>query len=142
MEDLNVQTIAIPVEEYKELIQKQAELSLIYHKGAGGSVYDIGNFVLDLMLAVHAPPEVVDGKPPIYPYTPIKSSFEDAGSVEEMMLYTELQSAVHAMIQRLEYSFTFNPSLLTSPKRKQQVSEILAEAEKYIWRIREEMQCD
>lgn len=38
MEDLNVQTIAIPVEEYKELIQKQAELSLIYHKGAGGSV--------------------------------------------------------------------------------------------------------
>ena len=31
MEDLNVQTIAIPVEEYKELIQKQAELSLIYH---------------------------------------------------------------------------------------------------------------
>ena len=91
--------------------------------------------------AAYAPPEVVDGKPPIYPYTPIKSSFEDAGSVEEMMLYTELQSAVHAMIQRLEYSFTFNPSLLTIPKRKQQVSEILAEAEKYIWRIREEMRC-
>ena len=45
MEDLNVQTIAIPVEEYKELLQKQAELSLIYHKGARGSVYDIGNFV-------------------------------------------------------------------------------------------------
>lgn len=57
MEDLNVQTIAIPVEEYKELIQKQAELSLIYHKGAGGSVYDIGNFVLDLMPAVH--PELI-----------------------------------------------------------------------------------
>ena len=69
--------------------------------------------------AAYAPPEVVDGKPPVYPYTPI-----------------------HAMIQRLEYSFTFNPSLLTIPKRKQQVSEILAEAEKYIWRIREEMQCD
>lgn len=85
--------------------------------------------------AAYAPPEVVDGKPPVYPYTPIQSSFEDAGSVEEMMLYTELQSAVHAMIQRLEYSFTFNPSLLTIPKRKQQVSEILAEAEKYIWRI-------
>ena len=48
------------------------------------------------------------------------------------MLYTELQSAVHAMIQRLEYSFTFTPSLLTIPKRKQQVSEILAEAEKYM----------
>ena len=86
--------------------------------------------------AVYAPPEVVDGKPPVYPYTPIKSSFENAGSIEEMMLYTELQSAVHAMIQRLEYSFTFNPSLLTSPKRKQQVAEILEEAEKYIWRIK------
>ena len=85
--------------------------------------------------ALYAPPEVVDGKPPVYPYTPIRSSFENAGSIEEMMLYTELQSAVHAMIQRLEYSFTFNPSLLTIPKRKQQVAEILEEAEKYIWRI-------
>ena len=91
--------------------------------------------------ALYAPPEVVDGKPPVYPYTPIRSSFENAGSIEEMMLYTELQSAVHAMIQRLEYSFTFNPSLLTIPKRKQQVAEILEEAEKYIWRIKEEMRC-
>ena len=91
--------------------------------------------------AAYAPPEAIDGKPPIYPYTPIKSNFEDAGTVEEMMLYTELQSAVHAMIQRLEYSFTFNPSLLTSPKRKKQVAEILTEAEKYIWRIKEEMRC-
>ena len=87
--------------------------------------------------AAYAPPEVVDGKPPVYPYTPIKSDFEDAETVEEMMLYTELQSAVHAMIQRLEYSFTFNPSLLTSPKRKKQVAEILTEAEKYIWRMPE-----
>ena len=85
--------------------------------------------------AAYAPPEVVDGKPPLYPYTPIKSSFEDAGSVEDMMLYTELEAAVHAMIQRLEYSFTFNPSLLTIPKRKQQVAEILKEAETYIWRM-------
>ena len=91
--------------------------------------------------AAYAPPEVVDGKPPVYPYTPIKSSFEDAGSVEDMMLYTELEAAVHAMIQRLEYSFTFNPSLLTIPKRKQQVAEILKEAETYIWRIKEEMRC-
>lgn len=91
--------------------------------------------------AAYAPPEVVDGKPPVYPYTPIKSDFEDAGTVEEMMLYTDLQSAVHAMIQRLEYSFTFNPSLLTSPKRKKQVTEILTEAEKYIWRIKEEIRC-
>ena len=57
MEDLNVQTIAIPVEEYKELLQKQAELSLIYHKGAGGSVYDIGNFGRDWLLAGH--PELI-----------------------------------------------------------------------------------
>ena len=92
--------------------------------------------------ALYAPPEVVDGKPPVYPYTPIRSSFENAGSIDEMMLYTELQSAVHAMIQRLEYSFTFNPSLLTSPKRKQQVTEILEEAEKYIWRIKEEIYCE
>ena len=91
--------------------------------------------------AAYAAPEVVDGKPPVYPYTPIKSSFEDTGSVEEMMMYTELQSAVHAMIQRLEYSFTFNPTLFTIPKRKQQVTEILEEAEKYIWRIKEEMRC-
>ena len=91
--------------------------------------------------AAYAPPEVVDGKPPVYPYTPIKSDFEDAGTVEEMMLYTELQSAVHAMIQRLEYSFTFNPSLLTSSKRKKQVAEILTEAEKYIWQIKEEIRC-
>jgi len=46
------------------------------------------------------------------------------------MLYTELEAAVHAMIQRLEYSFTFNPSPLTIPKRKQQVAETLEEAEK------------
>lgn len=39
------------------------------------------------------------------------------------------------------YSFTFNPSLLTSPKRKKQVTEILTEAEKYIWRIKEEIRC-
>ena len=71
----------------------------------------------------------------------VAQDFEDAGTVEEMMLYTELQAAVHAMIQRLEYSFTFNPSLLTSPKRKKQVTEILTEAEKYIWRIKEEIRC-
>ena len=91
--------------------------------------------------ALYAPPETVDGQPPVYPYTPIKSNFEDAETVQEMMMYTELQSAVHAMIQRLEYSFTFNPSLLTIPKRKQQVAEILKEAETYIWRIKEEMRC-
>jgi len=58
-----------------------------------------------------------------------------------MMLYTELEAAAHAMIQRLEYSFTFDPSLLTVQKRKQQVAEILKEAETYIWKIKEEMRC-
>ena len=29
----------------------------------------------------------------------------------------------------------------TIPKRKQQVAEILKEAETYIWRIKEEMRC-
>ena len=58
-----------------------------------------------------------------------------------MMLYTELEAAVHAMIQRLEYSFTFNPSLLTVQKRKQQVAAVLKEAETYLWRIKEETKC-
>ena len=34
-----------------------------------------------------------------------------------------------------------NPSLLTIPKRKQQVAEILKEAETYLWWIKEEMRC-
>lgn len=89
--------------------------------------------------AAYAPPQAVEGKAPVYPYTPIKSSFEGTGTVEEVTLYMELQAAVHAMIQRLEYSFTFNPSLLTSPKRQRQVREILKVAEQYIWRIKEEM---
>ena len=89
--------------------------------------------------AAYAPPQAAEGKAPVYPYTPIKSSFEGTGTVEEVTLYMELQAAVHAMIQRLEYSFTFNPSLLTSSKRQQQVREILKVAEQYIWRIKEEM---
>ena len=120
-------------------IDKSRALKYLGHLNPMGSIQQIEP--IRRSTAVYAPPEVVDGKPPVYPYTPIRSSFENAGSIEEMMLYTELQSAVHAMIQRLEYSFTFNPSLLTSPKRKQQVTEILEEAEKYIWRIKEEMRC-
>lgn len=34
MEDLNVQTIAIPVEEYKDLLRAQTELAIIYQKNA------------------------------------------------------------------------------------------------------------
>ena len=92
--------------------------------------------------AAYAPSEVIEGKPPICPYTPIQSSFEGAGTVEDVMLYAELESAVHAMIQRLEYSFTFHPSLLTTSKQRQQVAAILEQAEKYIWRIKEEMRCN
>lgn len=36
MEDLNVQTIAIPVEEYKDLLRAQTELAIIYQKNANG----------------------------------------------------------------------------------------------------------
>ena len=53
MEDLNVQTIAIPVEEYKELIQKhllraQTELAIIYQKSANGDAYNTGTFVQEM----------------------------------------------------------------------------------------------
>ena len=47
--------------------------------------------------AAYAPPEVVDGKPPLYPYTPIKSSFEDAGSVEDMMRCSKLGKPFSAL---------------------------------------------
>ena len=89
--------------------------------------------------AAYAPPEVAEGKPPVYPYTPISFSFQNAETPEEDPLYIELRSAVHAMIQRLEYSFTFHPSLLTTLGHRQQVTEILEQAEKYIWQIKEEM---
>lgn len=52
--------ISISVEEYKALLQAQTELNVIYHKSVNGDVYDIGNFVLDLMLAVH--PELITKK--------------------------------------------------------------------------------
>ncbi len=125
-----------------EVLELLKELNTNAHKTIALVIHDLNLAARfsDWMIAMRKG-EVLYGKPPIYPYTPIKSSFEDAGSVEEMMVYTELQSAVHAMIQRLEYSFTFNPTLLTIPKRKQQVAEILEEAEKYIWRIKEEMRC-
>ena len=89
--------------------------------------------------ASYAPPKAVKGETPIYPYTPIKSTFEGTGTVEEIILYMELQAAIQAMIQRLEYSFTFHPSLLTSPKRRQQVRQILQIAEQYIWSVKEEI---
>ena len=65
--------------------------------------------------AAYAPPEVVDGKPPLYPYTPIKSSFEDAGSVEDMMLYTELEAAVKVVKGTVS---------IGSPKSKDSIRDI------------------
>lgn len=53
MEDLNVQTIVIPVEEYKDLLRAQTELNVIYHKSINGDVYDTGTFVQELRNAVH-----------------------------------------------------------------------------------------
>ena len=48
MEDLNVQTIAIPVEEYKDLLRAQTELAIIYQKNANGDAYGTGTFVQEM----------------------------------------------------------------------------------------------
>ena len=53
MEDLNVQTIAIPVEEYKDLLRAQTELAIIYQKNANGDAYGTGTFVQELRNTVH-----------------------------------------------------------------------------------------
>lgn len=53
MEDLNVQTIAIPVEEYKDLLRAQTELAIIYHKSLNGEDFELGAFVKDVRNAVH-----------------------------------------------------------------------------------------
>lgn len=87
----------------------------------------------------YAPPEVAEGKPPVYPYTPISFSFKNAETPEEETLYIELQSAVHAMIQRAGIQFHILSQSVAIPKRQQQVAEILEQAEKYIWQIKEEM---
>lgn len=54
MENLTViPTITITVEEYKDLLQAQTELNVIYHKSVNGDVYDTGTFVRELRNAVH-----------------------------------------------------------------------------------------
>lgn len=53
MEDLNVQTIAIPVEEYKDLLRAQTELAIIYQKSANGDAYNTGTFVQEMRNAIH-----------------------------------------------------------------------------------------
>ena len=48
MEDLNVQTIAIPVEEYKDLLRAQTELAIIYQEKAQVAAYGTGTFVQEM----------------------------------------------------------------------------------------------
>lgn len=48
MEDLNVQTITITVEEYKDLLRAQTELAIIYQKSANGDAYNTGTFVQEM----------------------------------------------------------------------------------------------
>lgn len=45
--------ISISVEEYKDLLQAQTELNVIYHKSVNGNVYDTGTFVQELRNTVH-----------------------------------------------------------------------------------------
>lgn len=49
MENLTaIPTIAITVEEYKDLLRAQTELAIIYQKSANGDAYGTGTFVQDL----------------------------------------------------------------------------------------------
>lgn len=49
MENLTViPTIAITVEEYKDLLRAQTELAIIYQKSANGHAYDTGTFVQEM----------------------------------------------------------------------------------------------
>ena len=55
---------------------------------------------------------------------------------EEMELTPEMIKSIRTLCATCLRHF-----VEASPKRKKQVAEILAEAEKYIWRIREEIRC-
>ena len=49
MENLTaIPTIAITVEEYKDLLRAQTELAIIYQKSANGDAYNTGTFVQDM----------------------------------------------------------------------------------------------
>lgn len=49
MENLTaIPTIAITVEEYKDLLRAQTELAIIYQKSANGDVYNTGTFVQEM----------------------------------------------------------------------------------------------
>lgn len=86
----------------------------------------------------YAPPGSSCGPEPVYPYTVILTDYKDIDP-DEASLYMNLHSAVQALIQRFEHSFTFYPSLLSDPRQKKQVTAILTDAENYLWRIKEEL---
>jgi hypothetical protein len=49
MENLTaIPTIAITVEEYKDLLRAQTELTIIHQKSANGDAYGTGTFVQEL----------------------------------------------------------------------------------------------
>lgn len=49
MENLTaIPTIAITVEEYKDLLRAQTELAIIYQKSANGDTYGTGTFVQEM----------------------------------------------------------------------------------------------
>ena len=73
--------------------------------------------------AAYAPPEVVEGKPPVYPYTPIKSDFEDAGTVEEMMLLANEAAAKMAREKNLPFVYRVHDK--PSPEKIERLEQIL-----------------
>lgn len=49
MENLTaIPTIAITVEEYKDLLRAQTELAIIYQKSTNGDAYNTGTFVQEM----------------------------------------------------------------------------------------------
>jgi hypothetical protein len=45
--------ISIPIVEYKNLLQAQTELRIIYSKSISGEDYNLGSFVSDIRNALH-----------------------------------------------------------------------------------------
>lgn len=45
--------ISIPIVEYKNLLQAQTELRIIYSKSISGEDYNLGSFVNDMRDALH-----------------------------------------------------------------------------------------
>lgn len=45
--------ISIPIVEYKNLLQAQTELRIIYSKSISGEDYNLSSFVIDIRNALH-----------------------------------------------------------------------------------------